>query len=271
MVVTAPLTGIGYEALTPPFNTAFADYDLPLSLSPSELKAHLDGIDYSGEDSVGLFDQGALVGFLFVGRRGAAAYDGGTAIIPAYRGKGHAHTLIEAAATHLKARGCTTFTLEVLHTNARAKSLYTTHGFVEKRTLACYERSLPLETTSPSLEMRIEESPFAAVNRWAPSWQNQNRSVEQAGYLHGSYRTGGVSIGSVAFHPVRGSIAQIVLNDDHNTVTTLKEAIVACTKRMEAKAVRIINVDENDRLLNAALIELGFHCFARQSEMVRTL
>ena len=45
MVVTAPLTGIGYEALTPPFNTAFADYDLPLSLSPSELKAHLDGID----------------------------------------------------------------------------------------------------------------------------------------------------------------------------------------------------------------------------------
>lgn len=271
MVVTAPLSGIGYEELTPTFNAAFADYDLPLSLSPAELKAHLSAIDYSADDSMGLFDQGRLVGFLLVGRREVAAYDGGTAIIPSHRGKGYAHTLIEATATHLKDRGCTSFILEVLHTNTRAKALYLKHGFVEGRTLYCYERSLPLEELSHSVKLHIEETPFTAENRFTPSWQNQNRSIAQGGYTHASYRKDSIPIGSVAFHPTRGSIAQIFLNDEYNTLNTLEEAIIVCTQQMNTKAVRIINVDGKDHLLSAALTDLGFHRFAVQREMVRAL
>ena len=272
MVVTSPLTQIDYEALTPVFNLAFADYDIPLSLNPDELKGHLEAIDYRSEDSMGLFDDEDLVGFLLVGRRGSAAYDGGTAIIPSHRGRGLSHLLIDATLAHLKDRGCTIFTLEVLSTNTRAKTLYQAHGFVEKRTLYCYSAPrLSLVSLPTTIDIEVNDSPFDAVPRYKPSWQNQTRSIAQGGYTHGSLLRSSSFLGSVAFHPKRGSIAQIVLNDDNCDILTTKEVIITCAQMMEAKEVRVINVDERDTVVSSSLEGLGFERFALQSEMVRLL
>ncbi|HPY12007.1 MAG TPA: GNAT family N-acetyltransferase [Sphaerochaeta sp.] len=272
MVVTASLSHMDTETLTPVFNRAFADYDIPLSLTHAELKAHLDAIDYSREDSMGLFDRGALVGFLLIGRRGSAAYDGGTAIIPSHRGRGLSHLLIEATAAHLKEQGCTAFTLEVLSTNTRAKELYLKHHFEETRTLSCYQAARQRLVSLPTM-VDIEESdaPFTASHRYPPSWQNQNRSINAGGYTHLFLRRSGSFIGSAASHRMRGSIAQIVLNDEYNDTEIMKEVIIATAQAMESKMVRIINIDERDTVLSSALDALGGERFALQSEMVRQL
>lgn len=272
MVVTASLSRIELNTLTPVFNLAFSDYDIPLSLTQAELKGHLDAIDYSREDSMGLFDEGALVGFLLIGRRGSAAYDGGTGIIPSHRGRGLSHLLIEATAEQLKEQGCTVFILEVLSANIRAKELYLKHGFEEERILSCY-RTARLSLVSLPTTVDIEESdaPCTAFHRYPPSWQNQNRSIAEGGYTHAVLRRSASFIGSVAFHRQRGSIAQIVLNDDNNDASTMKEVIIATAKAMESEAVRIINIDERDTVLTSALDSLGGERFALQSEMVRLL
>ncbi len=272
MVVTSSLSQIDMERLAPVFNSAFSDYDIPLSLTPAELKAHLASSDYSGEDSMGLFDEDNLVGFLLIGRRGSAAYDGGTGIIASHRGRGLSHLLIEATSEQLKGRGCTTFILEVLSTNTRAKELYRKHHFKEVRTLYCYSTPrLPLVSLSTTIAVEVQDTPFVAVHRYPPSWQNQNRSITQGGYTHAALLRSSLPIGAAAYHRQRGSIAQIVLDDDYNDVRTMEEVIIACSQAMESEVVRIINIDERDTMLIAALEHLGVKRFAVQSEMVRLL
>jgi hypothetical protein len=232
----------------------------------------LEAIDYRSEVSMGLFDGKDLVGFLLVGRRGSAAYDGGTAIIPSHRARGLSHLLIDATLAHLKDRGCTTFTLEVLFTNTRAKALYHAHGFVEERTFCCYRAPrLSLVSHPSTIVAKYENTPFMATNRYKPSWQNETRSIAQGGYAHASVLRSSSFLGSIAFHPERGSIAQIVLNDDDRDISTTKEVIITCARMMEATEVRIINVDERDTVVSSSLEGLGFERFALQREMVRLL
>ncbi len=272
MVVTASLNSVDLSVLTPVFNAAFGDYDLPLNMSEEALLSHLMAIDYSKADSVGLFDEGDLVGFLLIGRRGSQAWDGGTAIIPSYRGRGLAHLLIEAAIEGLSDSGCTTFTLEVLDTNVRAKNLYLAHGFVQERTLNCYQ-SLRALLPAPTAAIRQGEPLFSltAEPLFRPSWQNAPQSIAKGGYLCSTLVLDGRPIAEAAFHIARGSIAQIMLADGYRTVAMMKEAIVACAGAMEADLVRAINIDSCDTLTIAAFEALGFERFTTQTEMLRRL
>ncbi|MFA5447066.1 MAG: GNAT family N-acetyltransferase [Sphaerochaeta sp.] len=272
MVVSAHLSDPDWPELTEVFNHAFGDYDIPLSLTEEQLKSHMDAVSFSKTDSMGLFDEGTLVGFLFVGRRGTHAWDGGTAIIPSYRGRGLAHTLVKETIAHLKKMGCTSFLLEVLKTNERAIKLYRAHGFEVRRTLFCYKHSCSdVRQNSSSLTLAEEKRPFDAINPFEPSWQNANDSINIGSYTHATIKDNGTIIGSAAYNKSTGSIAQIVLNPPFHTTDYLKETIITVAHHLSGNEVRMINVDGEDTKLQQAFEALGFELFTTQYEMERVL
>lgn len=268
MITSSSLSPIDRETLRQVFNEAFSDYDLPLNMSPEVFEQHLTSNAYSGEDSVGLFDDDKLIGFLLIGRRQNVGYDAGTGILKAYRGQGLAHTLIDKAVEHLASRGCTQFVLEVLDTNTRAKNLYIKHGFTLTRSLYCYAAKKADLPTASLLTLEAGSADYDVQPLFEPSYQNSKASVIEGGYTKVNLIHQGKQVGVVWYRSQYGSIAQINIEPAVRTQKLLEEALVAIANSVTDEKLRLINVDENDSDLNAALKTLGFELFTTQSEMV---
>lgn len=271
MVVTSSLKHTDYEELLPVFNEVFSDYDLPVAMSLEALKAHLQSLSYSSEDSVGLFEKRQLVGFLLIGRRGRVAYDAGTGIIPSYRGKGLSHTLIDDAIGHLRSRGCSQFVLEVLNSNSKAKNLYLSHGFMMRRNLQCFSIKQAQITQQSSLLLVPHLEGYIVPASFEPTYQNSDESVVEGLYTCSDIVYQDTRRGIVWYHPNRGSIAQINIEPVYRDISLIKQAIVGCCNVCTTQSVRMLNVDEKDSLTIKALDELGFSNFTTQSEMVLLL
>ncbi len=271
MVVTDSLKHIDTEQLLPVFNEAFSDYEVPVSMSLEALDSHLKTLSYRSEDSVGLFDKRRLAGFLLIGRRGNTAYDAGTGIIPSYRGKGLSHTLIDDTIGHLRSRGCTTFLLEVLDTNTKAKNLYLSHGFTIRRSLLCFSVKQEEITGRSDLILESHEKGYHVPASFEPSYQNSDESVAEGAFTCSDIVEEGVRKGFVWYHPNRGSIAQINIEPRYRDVELLKKAIISCTMACTTVSVRMLNIDYADDLTIKALQEVAFSNFTTQSEMVLSL
>lgn len=271
MVVTTSLKHTDYEELLPVFNEAFSDYDVPASLSLEALKAHLQSLSYSSGDSVGLFEKRQLVGFLLIGRRGSVAYDAGTGIIPSYRGRGLSHTLIDNAVKHLRSRGCSTFVLEVLNTNTKAKNLYLSHGFIIRRNLQCFSIKQAELTQQSNLFLEPHQMGYTVHASFEPSYQNSDESVVEGLYTCSDIVDQDKRKGLVWYHPNRGLIAQINIEPAYRDESLIKQAIISCTKVGTTQLVRMLNVDEEDHLAIEMLKNVGFSNFTTQSEMVLIL
>lgn len=271
MVVTNTLKHTDMEDLLPVFNEAFSDYDIPISMTAEAFVSHLESLSYSKDDSVGLFEKRRLVGFLLIGRRGSVAYDAGTGIIPSYRGRGLSHTLIDAAAAHLAARGCTTFVLEVLDTNTKAKNLYQSHGFAIRRNLLCFSAKQDELVGQSDLLLEPHEDGYRVPSCYESSYQNNDQSVVEGLYTCSDIVEKGTRKGVAWYHHTRGSIAQINIEPQYRDENFMKEAIISCARACTTQTVRILNVDEADTVVINALQAAGFTKFTTQSEMVLIL
>ena len=273
MVVTNTLSNISLPTLLETFNNAFSSYDVPVSMDLNQLVSHTESIGYRKEDSMGLFDQGRLVGFLLVGRRGNLAYDGATGIIPSYQGKGLAHLLIDKTLEHLKTKNVSCFILEVIDTNTRAKELYRKHGFCDKRSLLCYkietqkllEKEQELVKLVDQTSITLQEGPCTA------SWQNNNDSV-----LQGKFRVMDIIAhdrirGQICFNQIKGSIAQIFINEHDRGQKYAQNAIIELSKYATTPSISMLNVDSSYLPMQALLVKSGFSLFLTQTEMARQL
>ncbi|MDD5264695.1 MAG: GNAT family N-acetyltransferase, partial [Candidatus Bipolaricaulis sp.] len=171
------------------FLEAFADYAMgsPAGLTEERLLLRMrkNAVDY--DLSVGAYEDGRMVGFTLIGvdmwgdRR--VAYDAGTGIVPAYRGRGLARRMFERALPALAERGVEEFVLEVLQENAPAIQAYRKAGFETSREL----RSFVAPTTTliddhPTMwTLRpIGPTQFERVAEeidWLPSFENRVSAV----------------------------------------------------------------------------------------------
>ena len=114
-----------FENIVEAFNDAFADYEIQLQRTKEELlqKIRVEDIDLSL--SAGAFDGDTLVGFIFFGIDDhvngiKTAWDGGTGVIPAYRGHKLTQRMFEFIQPALKQAGVKKILLEVLENNTVA-------------------------------------------------------------------------------------------------------------------------------------------------------
>lgn len=271
MVVIKSLDEVSIEHLLEAFNDAFSDYDVPMHMEKSQLERHMHANGCSLEDSVGLFDEGRLVGFLLVARRNSIAYDAGTGIRPPYRGRGLAHALIDEVVKHTTKRGCTSFVLEVLDTNERAKRLYEKHGFLTTRTLACYRLDHCAFDSDGSLCLVEQQQPSLPVGSCKPSWQYSEESIRAGSYTGFDVVCDHQAVGTICLDTKRGMIAQIFIQPEHRRKGYGKQAILAAQHLCNTGHLSFYNVDRACSNLEALLAAVGFRCVLTQSEMHRIL
>jgi GNAT superfamily N-acetyltransferase len=243
--VIRTLTPGDFDAVLAAFADAFSDYVVKLAPTREQLLEMLTRRGYVPEASVGMFEDGRLVAFTLNGVEGHRAYDSGTGVVISHRRRGLGRGIMEASMDLLRARGCTSYVLEVIDANTRAAEMYRTLGFTVTRGLQCW--SLAADAVKPA----------ATTAAFQPSWQNSDASVARAQDAHVVLGDEG---GSLILFPGNGDIAQLRGAIDS---ALLKEAA-----KRAGKPLRIMNVDERDRAMAAFLEMAGATKTVRQLEMM---
>ncbi|AEV29662.1 acetyltransferase [Sphaerochaeta pleomorpha str. Grapes] len=269
MVVTANLEGVSLKVLTEAFNAAFGDYHFSQQMSEQQLNENLTRNGYEPNASTGLFDDAKLIGFVLNGIRDNQAYDCGTAIIPAFRGKGYSHLLIEKTLESLHQNYIDSWILEVLSENTRAKELYMKKGFLLLRKFNCYSLTQKLGPPDGSVTLSLENpSLLEKKTDCSPSWQNSNDSVRAGLIGVWSIQSQGEKAGYLCFSKKTGSIAQLFIYPSFRNKGIANEAIKYAQTLSQTKTLKYINIDAAYTPLNRFLTKTGFTLLTTQEELI---
>jgi len=142
MIEYKTLEGIDTEILYTVFLNAFKDYQVNMEISLLKFNELLISRGYNSQISMGAFENGELVGFVFNGLRKwnekPTAYDTGTGVIREYRKQGITSNLMLNIKNLLKSKKIYQYLLEVIKTNTNALELYKKQGFEIVREFECY-------------------------------------------------------------------------------------------------------------------------------------
>ena len=279
IMTIARLSQVSHADIHAAFMRAFSDYHIPVKETSQEMAvANMQrGIDYDA--SFGSFaDNEELIGFILCGIRNDNGklryYDGGTAIIPEWRGMGVGGLLLDTVLSDANSRGAYEFVLEVIQDNLKARKLYESRGFAISRSLRCYKKSLEeipsMESSSYTIDtprmggyIKVSESlPLPYI----PSWQNTNASVINI-FEHLIIRVliqGVNPVGYFVLHPYTGNIMQISAVGESPTI--YRELISLAKSCTIANMVRFINIDETSTFISF-LEEDGWDLLVDQYEM----
>lgn len=284
-MVIHDLEGISIIHLHHTFNKAFSDYVLPMHVTLQQLAENIqrDGIDF--RYSVGAFADGQLVGFILQSLGDwngvKTAYNGGTGVVPAYRGNRITRRCYEYIIPHLQAAGTRQCLLEVIATNQIAIRTYQSIGFEQNRGFICYKaelKDIPVmdRRQLPGIEIKEISMPdWQQVQQFwdfTPSWQYSIPSIQRLiGKISilGAFDQGQL-VGYTAIVRSTNRIAQFAVAESHRGQGIGQGLFYHLAKNASGPLVAI-NVDESCAGANKFLKASGFTCFIRQFEMIKPL
>ncbi len=267
--------------LTEAFNNAFADYELPLQYTPETLqqKINVEGINL--DMSVGAFDNGTLVGFTFFAvdklNNVLTAWDGGTGVIPGYRGQKLTQRMFDHIRPVLENAGVKRVLLEVLQNNTGAYRIYEKIGFRTVRSLNAY-RGAVKKTSSVQYKIEILHSYDAgqllSMADWQPSWQYTNYVVRNWGdpIITIGIKKDGAVVAYAHYTTLtrQGSttmrVMQFAVDKNHRRLG-MGTALFNYIAGDNSIPVSVINVDATSESSNAFMKAAGMEHFISQYEM----
>jgi len=271
-MVMRTLTASDFDRVYAAFVEAFSDYVVKLSPTYEQLVEMTTRRGYVPEASAAIVEDDRIVAFTLNGIDGTSAYDTGTGVVPSHRRRGLGRATMELSESHLRARGCTHYVLEVLEQNHAAHALYLDCGFVETRRLQCwtFESQSLKASKSQSSEASLRLCDFETLRLWwdiQPSWQNSTHSIERARDRH--VLLGDDDSYAILF-PSNGDLAQLAVRPEARRrgigTRLLHEACAIANKPL-----RIMNVDDRDVGIARFLERAGAKPMVRQIEMVKAL
>ena len=278
MIAYRLLSNADFDSLHECFLTAFSDYEVDMRISREQFRQRLtrDGIRL--EISAGAFDGERMIGFcmnaLGQWQGKTTAYDGGSAMIPGYRGRGIATEMFAFLEPRLKEAGGSQYLLEVLTSNFPAANLYRKLGFVETRRLAVFRSQRGTRDTEGTRDLRLVEQPdwelFQSFWDGYPSWQNAIDAVDRAAnerIIMGAY-TDDACVGyGVVFVP-QMNLMQLGVSPPHRR-QGIGSALLASLET--SGPLKIINIDEDLKGTLAFYEHNGYKQVFGQYEMIKTL
>ncbi|MCB0630995.1 MAG: GNAT family N-acetyltransferase [Saprospiraceae bacterium] len=206
------------------FNTAFADYIVPMQVEQEAMRLRWLSCRADYRLSFGAFDDDQLVGFMVTGvdewKGLKTAYNAGTGVIPSHRGRHIVQQLYDKAIPAFKTAGIRQCTLEVIVGNDRAIKAYERVGFRKDRTLKCFGKANFLPTRERrKWHFREAETPdwntYREFREFPPSWENNRQAVAIAGehYTCKELYEGEDLIGFILFRPESAYVAQFGVAD----------------------------------------------------------
>lgn len=163
------------------FNQSFADYELPLQFTTETMEQKIRFEDIDLKYSVGAFENDKLVGFIFFGLDGTTAWNGGTGVIPAYRGQKFTQRMLEYSFPILKAKGINHVLLEVLENNIGARSIYERAGFSITRKLHGYKGQISINKTHNYQIEVLTDPDFGMLSERCDfkfAWQQMDKRIQ---------------------------------------------------------------------------------------------
>jgi ribosomal protein S18 acetylase RimI-like enzyme len=282
-MVIQDLGGVSVLHLHQTFNKAFSDYVLPMHVTVQQLAENIerDGIDF--RYSVGAFEDGQLVGFVLQSLGDwngvKTAYNGGTGVVPAFRGKRITRQCYEYILPHLQAAGTQQCLLEVIATNQVAIRTYQAIGFEQNRVFTCYKAELQdipfmAENQLPGIHIKeISVPDWHQVKQfweYIPSWQYSipsiHRLIGKVSFLGAFDREQLVGYAAIIRNTNR--IAQFAVAESHRGQGIGQGLMYQLAKNASGPLV-VINVEESSVATNKFLKATGFTCFIRQFEMIK--
>ncbi|MFS0837562.1 N-acetyltransferase family protein [Paenibacillus sp. 1P03SA] len=139
MIAIRKLTECSLDQAVQVWNEGFSGYLVDMTTDPEAFMTRQAYEQLSPRHSVVAFDGERPVGFVLNGIRTVGgrkiSWNGGTGIIPAYRGQGVGRKLIEVSLGIYAKEGVDTATIEAFASNAPAIALYESEGYVTRDTL----------------------------------------------------------------------------------------------------------------------------------------
>jgi GNAT superfamily N-acetyltransferase len=264
------------DVLLQAFNEAFADYQVPIRMTSAQLETKLKVEDYNAGYSVGAFVDGHLVGFIFHGVRtvedGLQLYNGGTGVLPAFRGKGLTKAMYDYLLPKLKQLSIKKISLEVLAQNIPAIKSYEAEGFQVKRKVACYSGRVAINNQSNSVLLR----PLASIDDihlqdfWSilPTWQNEVQSIKNLGSgagIFGAFEAERL-LGYIAYNISNCRIMQIAV-EPASRRQGIGKALVAAVVAQCGVNLSVINVDDTCNAVLTFFEEIGLRNTVKQLDM----
>lgn len=270
------LVSVELKDLVATFNNAFAEYYVPVQVTPETLAIKLQSEGTDLRVSVGAFSNGQLVGFILHGiddlngRR--TAYNGGTGVLPAFRGQALTQRMYAAILPHLRTAGIAYTQLEVMVQNAAARRCYAAVGFTHLRGLKFYQQTETLVWHTPPFEIsnlsNLTDWPIAAWHDWQPTWQHSIATVQRANHhvMRIGCRVAGQMAAYAVFNPRTGRILQLAVAPPFRR-QKLGTALLHHIGQTCSKPLSVLNVEDSAAATCAFLEQTGFVSTMGQVEL----
>lgn len=255
------------------FNLSFANYFVPLQLSEEQLSKKLRNDGISLEFSVGAFHQDKLVGFIFNGiglfDGSKMAYNGGTGVIPEFRGQKLPVKMYEYIIPKLKEEGVKSCILEVIDENIPAIKSYEKVGFQKVRELISFKGFPEVQDKPKGLtfgEVEPEWQNLRELRDFEPTWQNSEAAIKRSGNELKTLvmKVENQLIGFAVFNPSNGRIIQFGIDKRKNDF--LKFLFKEISQYLQS-TLTFINIDKNSTSSIDLLTQIGLKPFLTQYEM----
>lgn len=246
-MIVKPLHTIDFTTIIECFLKAFENYYVTLPTDHNYYKKRWEAAQVNFELSYGMFDGNSLVGFIINAidtRNGfLTAYNTGTGVIPAYRGKRVVKKIYEHALPKLQQYGIEKCSLEVITLNDKAINAYKSIGFEIMKTYKCYKGSIQLSTNkTPALQKTtVEDFPWGTKTEQSfYSWDNHKNTVLRGNYEYYTIIKNKELIASFVMNPKTGVIAQF--NVKNSSSLTSWELLFSGIQTV-SKTISITNID----------------------------
>ncbi|WP_258102854.1 GNAT family N-acetyltransferase [Marinoscillum sp. MHG1-6] len=260
------------------FSLAFSANDVPFRPSLEQFRNRIFRKLGIVNEVSGLLTSGSMVvAFVLhtINRNGnkLTAYNGGTGVIPYYRGNGHAIEVYSWLFPKLQNLGVNNILLEVIDNNQRAIELYKKMGFNFVRTFKCFK----LTSTIPNYH--VDELIIAEAKQWNSGYavfdSYETSFLDSIPHLQTSFDNETMLISSiddqvvgyVIFQSALGRISRLAVMEHFRGKHVASALVREVQKRSFSNEITIMNVPEDQQGTIQALQKMGFVNEVDQIEM----
>lgn len=263
--------------ITACMNAAFAEYEIPIQWTEESLQQKMRVEDIDLSLSVGAFDNGTLAGVILMGAddNNKRVWDGGTGVIPAYRGQKLTEKMFAYILPIAMQAGGQLMLLEVLENNKGAYIVYERLGFQPTRLLHAYKGDITIKAKNAyTIELlnSYNADELACLWDWQPAWQQMNQRITNRG---ASVTTIGIRLEDrIAAYAHYDSVAcrvhQFAVSKEYRR-KGLATALFRHIAHICNGPVLITNIDAGSENTNAFLQAIGLQKMISQYEMMMEL
>lgn len=156
MVEVQKLSSCSLEEVTKLWNDGFSDYSVNIKSSVDDFIRRFALDSLSADYSYIAYSRGEPAGLLLNGFKNMSgilcSWNGGTVVLPQYRGKGIGKCLMDATMSLYREHGVQLASLEVLTTNQNAIDLYQKYGYESEQKLITLECTGLLTTSDKPVQ-----------------------------------------------------------------------------------------------------------------------